>query len=295
MLPRITFLLLGALVGLAFTSSIAWPHGGGLDGFGCHHNRKLGGYHCHRGPYAGHSFASKSEMLATLQRSEGPSQAESPAKEFTGKVVGVADGDTITVLHNGKSERIRLNGIDCPEKRQAYGKAAKQFASRLVYGKTVTVTVFEQDRYGRTIGDVILPDGRVLNRELVKAGLAWWYRKYSDDTSLGHLEAEAREAKRGLWDDPDAIAPWEWRTGRKKPGAYREPREPAATSPSGFDPAPYIGQGNHYNCPDFKSQADAQAVLRADPSDPNRLDGDTDGIACEGNPSPHDRSPVPRF
>ncbi len=82
------------------------------------------------------------------------------ALEFTGKVVGVADGDTITVLHKGKGERIRLRGIDCPEKRQAFGNRAKQFASKLVFGTSVTVQVLDRDRYGRTVGMVLLPDGR---------------------------------------------------------------------------------------------------------------------------------------
>ncbi len=86
-------------------------------------------------------------------------------------MVGVADGDTITVLHNGKGERIRLHGIDCPEKRQAFGKRAKQFTSTLVFGNTVTVQVLDRDRYGRTVAEVLLPDGRSLNRELVRAGL----------------------------------------------------------------------------------------------------------------------------
>src|SRR2546428_6183225 len=89
---------------------------------------------------------------------------------FTGKVVGVSDGDTISVMHNGRAEKIRLNGIDCPEKGQAFGHRAKQFTSRLAFGKEVSVQVKGKDRYGRTIGDVILPDGRNLNREIVKAG-----------------------------------------------------------------------------------------------------------------------------
>ncbi|MDA2912008.1 thermonuclease family protein, partial [Nitrospiraceae bacterium AH_259_D15_M11_P09] len=82
------------------------------------------------------------------------------AADFTGRVVGVADGDTITVLHNGKGERIRLHGIDCPEKRQAFGKRTKQFTSTLVFGNTVTVEVVDRDRYGRTVGVVLLPDRR---------------------------------------------------------------------------------------------------------------------------------------
>ncbi len=134
------------------------------------------------------------------------------AADFTGRVVGVADGDTITVLHNGKGERIRLHGIDCPEKRQAFGNRAKQFTSTLVFGNTVTVQVMDRDRYGRTVGVVLLPDGRSLNHELVRAGLAWWYRKYApDDEPLKQLERDARGAQRGLWADHHAVPPWERR------------------------------------------------------------------------------------
>ncbi len=153
----------------------------------------------------------------------------------------------------------------------------------------------DRDRYGRTVGVVLLPDGRSLNHELVRAGLAWMYRRYTDDQSLSDLEEEARVARRGLWADRNPNPPWEWRIARKNPRLYRQPRGPTAESTSTFDPMQYIGQGNRYNCPDFKSQADAQAVLRADPSDPNRLDGDNDGIACERNPAPYERAPVPRF
>ena len=97
--------------------------------------------------------------------------------------------------------------------------------------------------------------------------------------------------RRGLWADPNPIPPWQWRVKRKSPRDYREPRTPATTS-SVFDPTHYVGQGNRYNCSDFTSQAQAQSVLRADPTDPNRLDGDKDGIACEGNRGPYDREPV---
>ncbi len=163
-----------------------------------------------------------------------------------------------------------------------------------MFGKAVTVQVMDRDRYGRTVGEVLLPDGRSLNHELVRVGLAWMYRRYTNDQSLSDLEEEARVARRGLWADRNPIPPWEWRIARKNPGSSRQPRELPAESTSTFDPMRYIGQGNRYNCPDFRSQADAQAVLRADPSDPNRLDGDKDGIACEGNRGPYDREPVPR-
>jgi micrococcal nuclease len=133
------------------------------------------------------------------------------AADFTGRLVAISDGDTISVLHNGRAEKIRLNGIDCPEKRQAFGQRVKQFTSKLAFGKEVTVKTFGHDKYRRTLGDVILPDGRSLNPELVKAGLAWWYEKYSKDTTLRDLQEEARRAKRGVWIYPDPIAPWDWR------------------------------------------------------------------------------------
>jgi endonuclease YncB( thermonuclease family) len=99
------------------------------------------------------------------------------AAGFSGPVVSVLDGDTIEVLHNTRAERIRLNGIDCPEKGQAYGKRAKQAASELTFGKQVTLQTYGKDKYGRTIADVLLPDGTNVNHTLVKDGWCWWYRK----------------------------------------------------------------------------------------------------------------------
>lgn len=133
------------------------------------------------------------------------------AATITGKVVKVVDGDTIDVLQDRLTVRIRLNGIDAPESGQAYGKKAKQFVLELAAQKVVKVEVFEKDRYGRSVGDVILPDGRYLNREIVRAGYAWWFRKYSKGQSLGRLEEEARLARRGLWQDKNPMAPWDWR------------------------------------------------------------------------------------
>jgi endonuclease YncB( thermonuclease family) len=136
------------------------------------------------------------------------------AEEFRALVVGVTDGDTITVLRDGRHEALRLHGIDAPEKRQAFGERAKQFTSDLVFGKTVVVRVGGRDRYGRTIADVFLRDGRSVNQEVVRAGYAWQYRRYSGDQRLAVLEAEARAAFRGLWADPNPEPPWEWRQGR---------------------------------------------------------------------------------
>ena len=136
--------------------------------------------------------------------------------DFSGRVVGVTDGDTIKVMHKGKEEKIRLYGIDCPEKGQPYGTKAKQFTSEKVFGKTVVVYVRGFDKYGRTIGDVILPGRRVLNQELVAAGLAWWYKKYAPrDDTLRVLEEQARTKKLGLWADPHPVPPWSWRKQKK--------------------------------------------------------------------------------
>lgn len=109
-----------------------------------------------------------------------------------------------------------MNGIDCPEKGQAYGKRAKQATSQLVFGKEVTLQTHGKDKYGRTIADVLLPDGTNINHELVKNGWCWWYRKYAPgDVELEKLEKDAREAKRGLWVDPAPIPPWMYRKARR--------------------------------------------------------------------------------
>jgi len=134
------------------------------------------------------------------------------AGEFTGQVVGVLDGDTLEVLNGHHTERIRLSGIDCPEKGQAFGQKAKQAASALVFGKEVTLQTHRKDKYQRTLADVILPDGTNVNQALVSDGWCWWYRKYvPGNTVLEGLEREARERKRGLWADPHPVPPWEWR------------------------------------------------------------------------------------
>ncbi len=137
------------------------------------------------------------------------------AAEFTAKVIGVSDGDTITVLHDNRPEKLRLAEIDCPEKKQAFGNVAKQCTSRLAFGKMVEVNVTGHDRYDRSIAEVHLPDGGNLNRELVAQGLAWCYRKYSRNADLLALEAEAKSNHRGLWAAPDPIPPWEFRHPKK--------------------------------------------------------------------------------
>lgn len=138
------------------------------------------------------------------------------SQDFTGRVVGVMDGDTIEVLHHKTPQRIRLYGIDCPEKAQAFGQRAKQATSSLVFSKTVIIESHGHDKYKRTLGDVFLSDGTHVNRELVAQGWCWHYQKYApEDVILAALEAAARVTRKGLWTDPAPVPPWEYRKARR--------------------------------------------------------------------------------
>jgi endonuclease YncB( thermonuclease family) len=131
--------------------------------------------------------------------------------------VGVSDGDTVSVLFDGGAIKVRLWGIDAPEKAQPFGERAKQFASAQAFDQTVRVRNYGRDRYGRTLGVVILPNGAELNTEMVRAGFAWWYRQYAPDAvELGELEQTARAARIGLWADAAPVAPWLWRKAKKR-------------------------------------------------------------------------------
>jgi endonuclease YncB( thermonuclease family) len=145
-------------------------------------------------------------------------------KTTTHKVVSVYDGDTITVDNNGEKEKIRLNGIDCPEKSQYYGKESTKKLSKAILGKEVLVERKSKDRYGRTIGVIYLKSGRNINEMLVETGCAWWYRQYAkNDKKLALLESKAREKKVGLWASKDPIPPWGYRKQAKKPLVVKTP------------------------------------------------------------------------
>ncbi|MBU2548728.1 MAG: thermonuclease family protein [Proteobacteria bacterium] len=150
--------------------------------------------------------------------------------DFSGKVVGISDGDTISVMHEGKAAKVRLAGIDCPESHQPFGTKAKQFTSGLAFGKVVTIQERDRDRYGRIVADVILPDGKNLNQEIVRAGFAWWYRQYAPgDQTLKGLEAQAQAAGKGLWADKEPVPPWEWRKGERERRQGQQRKETQAT------------------------------------------------------------------
>ncbi len=153
----------------------------------------------------------KSSLLLCTLLASSILPAGAKIETFKGKVVGVSDGDTISVLVHGNVRKIRLNGVDCPEKTQAFGQQAKLFTSKKSFSKTVKIVSTGHDRYRRFLADVILPDGSNLNDLLLEHGYAWWYSKFSKDEHRHELEEIARKQKRGLWQDSNAAAPWEYR------------------------------------------------------------------------------------
>jgi len=139
-----------------------------------------------------------------------------PAYELSGKVVKIADGDTLTIVDaRGGKHKIRLYGIDTPEYDQPHYRAAKNALSKLVANKMVGIDVKDTDTYGRTVG-VVFIDGRSVNLEMVRRGHAWWYKRYAElSQTLREAEAHARAYELGLWAEPDPIAPWVWRRQRR--------------------------------------------------------------------------------
>ncbi len=153
-------------------------------------------------------FLTTASVLAALSCS---------AVTIEGRVVGVADGDTITVLDSSNTQhKVRLAGVDAPEKSQPFGTRSKQSLSDMVFSKTVIVDTDKRDRYGRNVGKVLV-DGIDANLEQVKRGLAWHYKAYAkeqpatDQQAYSKAEIDARTARRGLWVDENPIAPWDFR------------------------------------------------------------------------------------
>lgn len=148
------------------------------------------------------------------------------AETFTGRVVTILDGDTVDVLVGEIPRRVRLAGIDAPERAQAFGARAKQKLAELVGGQVVTVDWTKTDRYERTVGKLITADGQDANLAMLSAGLGWWYRKYAKEQPSADrviYEAAERQAKaehRGLWRDQDPMPPWEWRHQAPTPEGY---------------------------------------------------------------------------
>ena len=141
------------------------------------------------------------------------------AELLMGRIVGISDGDTVTLLDaNQRQYKIRLTGIDAPEKKMPFGQRSKEHLSDLVFSKGVQVETEKLDRYGRTLGKILL-DRKDINLAMINAGLAWHYKKYQKDQSrsdlllYAHAEEQARQQHIGLWRDPNPTPPWEWRKG----------------------------------------------------------------------------------
>ena len=207
-------------------------------------------------------------------------QAGAALAAIEGRVVAVTDGDTLRVLDAGQRQhKVRLVGIDAPEKAQPFGGKSRTQLARLVAGKPVRVEFSRRDRYGRILGTVWVqpPDcpscGKTLNANhaQILAGMAWWYFYYADQQSEQDREryksavTEARARKRGLWRDADPVPPWAWRRG------YRRPAGPAPAIDASCGPKRYCDQMN--SCGEARFYLRDCAV--------GSLDGDGDGIPCE--------------
>lgn len=141
-----------------------------------------------------------------------------PLHAWTARVVSVNDGDTITVLHEGRQVKIRLYGIDTPEKSQSFGQKAKDLTSALVAGRSIEVEQKDVDRYGRIVG-LVKVDGQILNELIIQNGFAWVYRQYCKERFCSdwiRLEDSVRQQKKGMWSDSNIIPPWEWRHQQKE-------------------------------------------------------------------------------
>jgi endonuclease YncB( thermonuclease family) len=201
------------------------------------------------------------------------------AASVTGRVVGIADGDTLTLLTASKQQvKVRLAEIDAPEKAQDFGQKSKQSLSELVYGKDVAVEQEDLDRYGRTVGRV-RADGVDVNAEQVKRGMAWVYRQYVKDHTLFTLEQKARAAHRGLWAMTNPLPPWEFRHAKRSGStAYA-----AAPAPDRSTVLALMGSGVQCGtkryCNQMSACEEAKAYLVQ--CGLSKLDRDGDGVPCE--------------
>ncbi|NDD52981.1 thermonuclease family protein [bacterium] len=178
---------------------------------------------------------------------------------ISGKVISITDGDTIKILVQKQQITIRLNAIDAPEIGQPFGQKSKQALSSLIGEKIVSVDVVDRDRYGRSVGNVRIGE-RLINEEMVRDGWAWHFKKYSKSKMLDDLEADAREAKRGLWSDSQAPeAPWDYRS--------RMARERGEERPEPVDGIVHVTRdGNRYHaegCRHLKGSVEEITVAEA--------------------------------
>lgn len=193
------------------------------------------------------------------------------SQEQRGKVVGISDGDTFTLLTKDKKQiKVRLAEIDTPERAQPFGTRARQALSDLIFSKEVLVIQYDIDHYGRLVGHTYINNIHV-NRKMVQGGMAWVYRQYLKDQTLLQDEKEAREARRGLWSLPgtEQVPPWEWRKGNQSSTTKKKPAENNTK----------FKCGRKRFCKEMSSCEEAKYYLEN--CGLSRLDGDNDGVPCE--------------
>src|SRR5262245_17165305 len=140
--------------------------------------------------------------------------------DFVARVVAVQEGDRLTIHHDGRSKTIYLKNIDCHELNQPYGQQAMQVAAGYVGDRDVVIRGLVRDKQGRVSAEVLLHDGRSVEHELVKEGLAWWQRSASNDASLEVVEELARASRKGLWADANPVPPWRWKVPKQTSRKY---------------------------------------------------------------------------
>jgi endonuclease YncB( thermonuclease family) len=195
------------------------------------------------------------------------------AQTLTGKVVGITDGDTLTLLTPANAQlKIRLAEIDAPESGQPWGNKSKAMLSELAFGKQARLVITDKDRNGRFVARVYVGSTDV-NAEMVRRGGAWAFRRYLTDQSLLAFEANAKRGRLGLWSMPPGqiVAPWDWRANRRSVGEAA----PAAAAA----PGQTVACGAKRYCKQMNSCAEAIAYLRQ--CRVFSLDGDGDGVPCE--------------
>ena len=200
--------------------------------------------------------------------------------DISGKVVAVTDGDTVKVLDSNRVQhKVRLLGIDAPEKSQPFGNASRKHLASLVAGKDIRVESSKKDRYGRLLGKLWVQPGDCagcgktldVNLAQILAGMAWWYQDYAKDQSAEDQDryknavSEARERKLGLWNEANAIPPWAWRRGQRTSTVNRVPAN--------------FQCGMKRYCREMTSCDEAKFHLRNCAR--SSLDGDQDGVPCE--------------
>ena len=155
------------------------------------------------------------EPTLRADANEVPVAHPKQSQQLSLRVIGVHDGDTLTGLDESKTQyKVRLDAIDAPELGQPFGQASKKALSGKVFGKDVVVIAKTRDKYGRTVGHVLV-EGRDMNLEMLEEGMAWHYKKFDKNKRLSEAEQSARAAKKGLWSDEHAVPPWDWRKDKR--------------------------------------------------------------------------------